>query len=142
MLLLVAAPMSLSAYDRAQAEADAALLRAYEEENRVFKDLEWHDTATNGQWIAFWTIQVLDVHSTHNGLKYSCIKEGNPLLPEVPSIGRMITHKTVFLAPYWMLQNEGIFTKRDINFANILGAAVVYNNYKLWDKAKGRCTKR
>ena len=142
MLLLVAAPMSLSAYDRAQAEADAALLRAYEEENRIFKDLKWHDTATNGQWIAFWTIQVLDVYSTHRGLKYACIREGNPLLPEVPSIPRMITHKTVFLAPYWLLQGEGVYTKQDLNFANILGTAVVYNNFKLWNDAKGKCTKR
>ena len=134
--------LPLFGFDRAQVEADAALIKAYEEESRIFKDLEWHDTATNGQWIAFYTIQALDIYSTHRGLKYDCIKEGNPLLPEVPSIGRMVTHKTVFLSPYWLLQNEEIFTKRDINVVNTLGATVVYNNFRLLDKAKRRCIKR
>ena len=142
MLLLVMVPMSLLAYDRAQVEADAALIKAYEEESRIFKDLEWHDTATPAHWYAFWTIQALDIYSTHRGLKYTCIREGNPLLPEVPSIPRMITHKTVFLAPYWMLQNEGVYTKQDLKVINTLGAVVVYNNFHLWDKAKSKCTKR
>ena len=142
MLLLVAAPMSLSAYDRAQAEADAALLRAYEEENRIFKDLEWQDTATNRQWIFFYTIHVLDVYSTHRALKYDCIKEGNPFLGDRPTVPHMITHKTIFLSPYWSLQNEGIFTQRDIRFVNGLGTAVVYNNFRLLKKAKVKCNKR
>ena len=129
-------------FDRAQVEADAALIRAYEEESRIFKDLQWKDESTRGQWYLFWTIQVLDVYSTHRGLKYSCIKEGNPLLPEVPSIPHMITHKTVFLAPYWMLQNEGIYTRTEIDFVNIIGSAVVINNFNLLNKAKTRCTKR
>ena len=141
-LFLILVGLPLFGFDRAQVEADAALIRAYEEESRIFKDLQWHDTATNGQWIAFYTIQALDIYSTHRGLKYDCIKEGNPLLPEVPSIGRMVTHKTVFLSPYWLLQNEEIFTKRDINVVNTLGATVVYNNFRLLDKAKRRCTKR
>ena len=142
MLLLGVAAMSLSAYDRAQVEADAALIKAYEEENRIFKDLEWHDTATPGHWYAFWTIQALDVYSTHRGLKYTCIREGNPLLPEVPSIPRMITHKTVFLAPYWLLQGEGVYTKRDLRVINTIGTVVVYNNFNLLNDAKGRCPKR
>ena len=141
-LFLILVGLPLFGFDRAQVEADAALIKAYEEESRIFKDLQWHDTATNGQWIAFYTIQALDIYSTHRGLKYDCIKEGNPLLPEVPSIGRMVTHKTVFLSPYWLLQNEEIFTKRDINVVNTLGATVVYNNFRLLDKAKRRCTKR
>ena len=127
-------------WDWEQIQADAELIK--NSETNILPDLEWHDTATNGQWIAFYTIQALDIYSTHRGLKYDCIKEGNPLLPEVPSIGRMVTHKTVFLSPYWLLQNEEIFTKRDINVVNTLGATVVYNNFRLLDKAKRRCIKR
>ena len=134
--------LPLFGFDRAQVEADAELIRIYEEESRIFKDLEWHDTATPGQWIAFYTIQALDIYSTHRGLKYDCIKEGNPLLGERPTLPHMITHKTVFLTPFWLLQNEEIFTKRDINVVNTLGATVVYNNFRLLDKAKRRCTKR
>jgi len=135
-------PMFLSAYDRAQVEADAALIKAYEKESRIFKDLEWHDTATTGDWITFWTIHALDIYSTHRGVKYTCIQEGNPLLPEVPSIPRMVTHKTLFLSPYWLLQSEGVYTRKDLRVLNTLGTVVVYNNFKLLNEAKGRCTKR
>jgi hypothetical protein len=129
-------------FDRAQVEADAALIRAYEEESRIFKDLQWKDETLPAQWYVFWSIQVLDVYSTHRGLKYDCIKEGNPLLGETPSVARMITHKTLFLAPYWMVQNEGLYTRTEIDFVNILGTAVVVNNFNLLNKAKTRCTKR
>jgi len=39
MLSLVMVPMSLLAYDRAQVEADAALIKAYEEERRMFEEV-------------------------------------------------------------------------------------------------------
>ena len=141
-LFLILATLPVFGFDRAQVEADAALIRAYEEESRIFKDLQWKDESTRGQWYLFWTIQVLDVYSTHRGLKYTCIREGNPLLPEVPSIPHMITHKTVFLAPYWMLQNEGVYTRTEIDFVNVIGSAVVINNFNLLNKAKTRCPKR
>ena len=144
-LILAAAP--LYAYDKVpvefdweQIKADGELIAAYEEKNKL--KLEWKDSATTGQWYAFWTIHALDVYSTHRGLKYDCIREGNPLLGEKPTLSHMITHKTVFLSPFWMLQNEGVHTKRDINVFNILGATVVYNNFRLLDRAKSKCTKR
>ena len=142
MLLLAVATMSLSAYDRAQAEADAELIRIYEEESRIFKDLEWQEGTREYQWFLFYSLQALDVYSTHRGLKYDCIREGNPLLGERPTVPHMITHKTVFLAPIWMLQNEGIYTRREINIYNSMAGVVVYNNFRLLEKAKTRCTKR
>lgn len=142
MLSLVAVPMLLSAYDRAQVEADAELIRIYEEESRIFKDLEWKDDSTNAQWVAFWTIQALDVYSTYRGLKYDCVREANPLLGERPGIVRMVTHKTIFLSPIWMLQHEGIWTKQDLDWVNTAGTLVIYNNYKVWDRAHQRCTRR
>jgi len=141
-LFLILATTPVFGFDRAQVEADAALIRAYEEESRIFKDLQWKDETLPAQWYVFWSIQVLDVYSTHRGLKYDCIKEGNPLLGENPSVARMITHKTLFLAPYWMVQNEGLYTRTEIDFVNILGTAVVVNNFNLLNKAKTRCTKR
>lgn len=129
-------------FDRAQVEADAELIRLAEERDRIFKDLDWKKEATDGQWYLFYTIQALDVYSTHRGLKYSCIREGNPLLPEVPSIPRMITHKTLFLSPYWLLQNEDIYRRHDMRVVNTIGTAVVINNFRLLDKAKERCSKR
>lgn len=140
LLILVAAPLLQSS--NPQVEADAELIRLAEERDRIFKDLDWNQTATKRQWVFFYTIQVLDVYSTHRGLKYDCIKEGNPLLGDRPTVPHMITHKTIFLSPYWMLQNEGIFTQRDITFVNGVGTAVVFNNFRLLEKAKERCTKR
>lgn len=142
MLSLATVPMLLSAYDRAQVEADAELIRIYEEESRIFKDLEWREGTREYQWFLFYSLQALDVYSTHRGLKYDCIREGNPLLGERPTVPHMITHKTIFLAPIWMLQNEGIYTRREINIYNSMAGVVVYNNFRLLEKAKARCNKR
>ena len=118
------------------------MIRIAEEKDRIFKDLDWNQTATKRQWAFFYTIQVLDVYSTHRGLQYDCIREGNPLLGDRPTLPHMITHKTVFLAPIWMLQDEGIYTRNEINFYNTMAGLVVYNNFRLLEKAKARCTKR
>ena len=142
MLSLVMVPMSLLAYDRAQAEADAELIRIYEEESRIFKDLDWNEGTREYQWFLFYSLQALDVYSTHRGLQYDCIREANPLLGDRPTVSHMITHKTVFLSPIWALQNEGVYTRREINIYNTMAGVVVYNNFRLLDKAKERCTKR
>jgi len=149
MLSLATVPMLLSAsvnlqvdipWDYEQIKADSKLLAQEKEDFGIY--LEWKDESTAFQWYLFWTIQALDVYSTQRGLKYDCIKEGNPLLGERPSVGRMVTHKTVFLAPYWMLQHEGVFTRAEIDFVNFLGSAVVISNFNLLNKAKTKCTKR
>lgn len=142
MLLLAAAPMSLSAYDKAQVEADAALIKAYEEESRIFKNINWQEEASSAQWYTFYTLQVLDVYSTYRGLKYDCVKEANPLLGERPGVLHMVTHKTVFLSPIWALQHEGVWTKQDLTWINTSGTLVLYNNYKVWDRAHKRCIRR
>ena len=140
LLILAVAPLLQSS--NPQVEAYGELIRLAEERDKIFKDLQWKEETTPGQWYLFYTIQALDVYSTHRGLKYNCIKEGNPLLGEKPTLSHMITHKTVFLAPYWMLQNEGIYTKNDIRVVNTIGTAVVINNFNLLNKAKSKCIKR
>jgi len=142
MLLLVAAPMSLSAFDRAQVEADAALIRAYKEERKIFKDLEWHNEATTGQYVTFWTLQTLDVYSTYRGLKYDCVREINPFLGSNPNIGQMVTHKTIFLNPFYLLPGEGVITENDMEWVNIMMTTVIHNNYKVWSRAHKRCKRR
>jgi hypothetical protein len=142
MLLLGVAAMSLSAYDKAQAEADAELIRIYEEENRIFKDLNWHQEGPRGQYITFWTLQVLDVYSTYRGLKYDCVREINPILGPDPSVAQMVTHKTIFLNPFYILPGEGVITKDDMVWVNTMMSTVVYNNYRVWDRAHKRCTRK
>lgn len=142
MLSLAAVAMSLSAFDRAQVEADAALIRAYEEENRIFKNLRWHQEATTGQYVTFWTLQTLDIYSTYRGLKYDCVREINPILGSDPSIAQMVTHKTIFLNPFYMLPGEGVITEYDMEWINLMMTTVVYNNYRVWSRAHQSCNRR
>lgn len=118
------------------------MIRLAEERDRIFKDLDWNEGTREYQWFVFYSLQVLDVYSTNRGLQYDCIKEGNPLLGDRPTVLHMVTHKTVFLAPIWMLQDEGIYTRNEVNFYNTMAGLVVYNNFRLLDKAKSKCSKR
>ena len=140
MLILVAAPSY--GYDRAQVEADAALIAAYEEENRIFKDLEWKEEPSAFQWYLFYTLQAADVYSTYRGLQYDCVREANPLLGERPGIARMVTHKTVFLSPFGMLQIEGGWTVEELRFVNTVGTVIIVNNYTVWNRARKQCKLR
>ncbi len=54
----------------------------------------------------------------------------------------MVTHKTVFLSPLWMLQNEGVWTVEELRFVNTVGTIVVINNYRVWDRARKQCKLR
>ena len=95
--------------------------------------------STDGQWYIFWTIQALDIYSTYRGLKYNCVRESNPLLGERPGIPRLVTHKTIFLYPYWVLQGEEIIPKEDMTLYNLWGTTVIHNNYVVWNRAKKVC---
>ena len=96
--------------------------------------------------ILFWSAQVLDVYSTYRGLKYDCISEANPLLPEVPEIHEMIGIKL------FVIGGISALVENDENFENFwygwkLGAgittgAVTANNFRLLRKAQRRCNRR
>lgn len=120
-----------------QIQADAELIK--NSETNILPNFDLADDGTKTQWYLFWTIHALDIYSTYRGLQYDCVKEGNPLLGERPGLVRMVTHKTVFLSPFWLLQNEGVFTKQDLKLYNTMGSVVVYNNYKIWDRAHKIC---
>ena len=98
---------------------------------------------TNGQWIAFWTFQVLDVYSTSRALKYDCVKEINPIFTETPSDARMVLTKTLLLVPglvyndYWKE-----VTPKELNDTNMVYSVVVANNFRLLNQAKDTCNKR
>ena len=141
MLSLVMVPMSLLAYDRAQVEADAELIRIAEEKNRIFKDLDFHTPPSRSQYITFWTMQALDVYTTYRGLKYDCVREGNPLLGDRPGIGHMVTHKTVFLYPFYTLPKD-LVDRETMQWVNGFGTVVIINNYEVWNRAHKQCTRR
>ena len=93
--------------------------------------------------ILFWSAQVLDVYSTYRGLKYDCITEANPLLPEVPEIHEMVGIKL------FIIGGLGALSSGDENFwygwklgAGLTTGAVTVNNFRLLRKAEGRCNRR
>ena len=98
---------------------------------------------TNGQWIAFWTFQVLDVYSTSRALKYDCVKEINPIFTESPSNTRLVLTKTILLVP-GLLYNDywKEVTPNELNDTNMVYSVVVANNFRLLNQAKDTCNKR
>ena len=134
MLTLVAAPSY--GYDRAQVEADAARIAAYEEENRIFKDLVWNEPPTLQDRIVFFSLQAADVYTTYRGVQYNCVSDLNPLLPDVPNVSDMIILKTIILG------TTPINKKEDMDTINYITGFVIINNIAVWDKARKRCTLR
>jgi hypothetical protein len=98
--------------------------------------------ATNGQWLAFWTFQLLDVYSTSQALKYDCVKEVNPLFTESPSNSRLLLTKGFLLLP-GLLYNDywKEVTPDELNDTNMIYSVVVANNFRLLDKAQQNCNK-
>ena len=93
--------------------------------------------ASKWHWYTFWALQVLDVYSTDKGLQYNCVVEKNPFLPKVPTVGRVIAHKTVVLSPM-VITNKNIRSFTDIELlpATIITGLVVANNYRVISNAK------
>lgn len=97
--------------------------------------------------VLFWSAHIADVYTTYEGVKYSCIEEANPLLPQVPEVGEMIALKGSVI---WAVSNvfyadeeygELMWNEWKFMSAAVTGL-VAYNNYKLTKKAEGRCPKR
>ena len=102
----------------------------------------WEESADKWMWALFWGIHLADIYSTHEGVKWDCIEEANPLLPSIPTIAEMATLKGVILFPtYGAIGYENI-TRGELIAPLLLGAFVVDNNLKLTRKAKKRCNLR
>lgn len=98
--------------------------------------------ATNGQWLAFWTFQLLDVYSTSRALKYDCVKEVNPLFTETPSNTRLVLTKGFLLLPGLMYNDYWKeVTPKELNDTNMIYSVVVANNFRLLNKAQQECNK-
>ena len=100
------------------------------------------DPVPDYAWWLFWSLQIADVLTTKEGLKYDCVYESNPILPKVPHLDRLIIHKAVFLHPFIVFQKEDILSKEDMLFPNLFGLFVIHNNLKIIESAKQRCNLR
>ena len=102
----------------------------------------WEEPVDKWMWVLFWSIHLADIYSTHEGVKWDCISEANPLLPEIPTIAEMATLKGVVLLPtYGAIGYENI-TRGELLAPLLLGAFVVDNNLKLTRRAERRCNLR
>ena len=108
-----------------------------------FPKFDIHPRATKTDWAMFWTLQTLDILTTAEGLRYDCVKEINPLLPERPSTTRLVLHKGIIFSIPMLIDNDKWkdSTRQDLLFANLLTGAVVLNNLEVVDRANKSCSK-
>ena len=93
-------------------------------------------------YYAFLALQIADVATTVEGMKWDCVYEANPLLPNIPHRDRLILHKLLFLSPLDTMYEFDLLTYEEMVFPFIFTTYVVYNNLKVIDRAEKRCQKR
>jgi hypothetical protein len=105
--------------------------------------LELVDPPTSRDWTAFVAIQLLDIYTTHRGLKYDCVRELNPIIGERPTIPRMIAIKTTLLIPAIEHDRKNNrLTQNNIRSVNGFMTLVVLSNLDVMNRAKKYCIKK
>ena len=107
------------------------------------RSLQFREPADLSVWAVFVAVQLADVWSTDKGMQYDCVKELNPLLPEIPTVGEMLFLKTTILLPsYTAIHRAVTITNEDLYAPIFLTAMVVHNNLRVLDRVKRNCQKR
>ena len=121
----------------AQSQLNKAQVEALENFSFIPEvEVTFIEQPTNADKIAFWTLRGLDVYTTYRGVKYTCIKEGNPLLDDTPSIADMVMLKYLTVGQYPPQ------TLEQYRLHKSFGSLVVYNNYSLREQAHKKCRRR
>ena len=108
----------------------------------TYKYSVWQEPADDWMWAVFWTLQAADIWSTHQGMKWDCVQEANPLLPSVPSIMEMTTLKGLVLLPAYEAIGYENITRAEMVFPILLTAGVVASNIDITNKASELCNRR
>jgi hypothetical protein len=98
------------------------------------------ERADNVQWTIFFTLQLLDVYTTKEALKFDCVEELNPLLGKRPSTEEIIFLKLILLGPALYSQWRDI-QNNDLYAPNFIMAHVIANNYDVLSEAKNNCNR-
>ena len=90
----------------------------------------------------FVALQLLDIYTTHNALKYNCVREVNPVLGDSPTVAKMFAVKTLVLIPAIEadLKNERL-TRKTMRQVNGIMFMVIANNNLVGNRAKRNCLK-
>lgn len=94
-------------------------------ERKFLQFVEIKEPPSRAQIITYWTLNVLDVYTTYEGLKNPNTKEANPFLGERPHLDNLLIHKIVVAGIVG--QNLDTHGYVWMNFA--LTGAVVRNQY-------------
>ena len=92
---------------------------------KILQPIKWREEPTQIQTITFWTLNVLDVYTTHEGLKNPYATELNPILGESPSLSKLILLK-IIMSP--IIINS--LDKKEMSYANPILFMAVHNNYE------------
>jgi len=87
---------------------------------------DYNEPPTKNQMIVFWTLNVLDVYTTHEGMrKCSTCEEQNPLLSKRPSLEDMLLQKAIVGRIF-----SEHSSKRYMTALNVSLTYAVINNYE------------
>lgn len=108
------------------------------ENQRKLPYIPYYDPAINQETV-FWILQVVDVVTTAEGVKYSCITEANPLLPKKPDYEDLIVHKLKWVSWIPLLVQNSNLSNEEKNESYIPGnwlmLGVAFNNLHHWRNA-------
>ena len=90
----------------------------------------------------FWVLQALDIYYTYKAVKYDCVTEMNPLLPNVPDLKDLVLHKTWTLWPFVYWDYNELLTNEDMQLPIAMYVYVIANNFDTLNEAKRRCNLR
>ena len=98
----------------------------YVPRENILPVMDWVETDMQKEIIIYWTLNVLDVYTTHEGLKDPNAYELNPLLGKRPSLAQLILLKSISSI---IILNT--YTKEDMYYMNLILFAAVDNNYQI-----------
>jgi hypothetical protein len=93
----------------------------------IFLNLgDYYEPPTKEQLIIFWTLNVLDVYTTHEGMRNcSRCREQNFLLPARPTLEELLLQKAIVGG--FMAKNS---SKKYVRFLNVSLTLATINNYR------------
>ena len=107
-----------------------------------FSDLEFHETGLTTEEFNFYLIHALDVYSTVKGLKWDCIYEQNPLLPNNPSTAGLIAFKVGMLSLIKSIYGEDPAWDTFMKTSTYATGRVVLSNFDITSEARKNCNRR
>tara|TARA_Y100000996_G_C22114926_1_gene475582 strand:- start:4 stop:564 length:561 start_codon:yes stop_codon:yes gene_type:complete len=125
-----------------QAEHSWKLTESMLKENQRRLQYTLVEKYTNKQLYTFAALQVLDIYTTYNALKYNCVREVNPILGDSPTVAKMFAVKTLVLIPAIEadIKNERL-QRHTMRQVNTMMALVITNNNFVGNRAKRNCQK-